>query len=49
MNIIQAIKDASKKLGEDVSVDKIILVGGPTRMPVVQEFVEKEGKTNCEL
>lgn len=40
--IIQAIKDASAKLGEDVNVDKVILVGGPTRMPIVQEFVEKE-------
>ncbi|HIH43178.1 TPA: Hsp70 family protein, partial [Candidatus Woesearchaeota archaeon] len=40
--IIQAIKDATAKLGEDVNVDKVILVGGPTRMPIVQEFVEKE-------
>jgi len=40
--IIQAIKDAGGKLGEQVKVDKIILVGGPTRMPVVQQFVEKE-------
>ena len=40
--IIQAMKDASSKLGEDVNVDKVILVGGPTRMPMVQEFVEKE-------
>jgi molecular chaperone DnaK len=35
----QAIQDA--KL--DVSnIDRIILVGGPTKMPVVQKFVEKE-------
>ncbi|MBU0467792.1 MAG: molecular chaperone DnaK [Candidatus Omnitrophica bacterium] len=40
--IIQAMKDATAKLGEDVNVDKVILVGGPTRMPIVQEFVEKE-------
>jgi len=40
--IQQAIKDASDKLGEAVKVDKVILVGGPTRMPIVQEFVEKE-------
>ena len=40
--IIQALKDASDKLGEQVKVDRIILVGGPTRMPIVQQFVEKE-------
>jgi molecular chaperone DnaK len=40
--IRQAVKDASSKLGEDVKVDKIIMVGGPTRMPIVQNFVEKE-------
>lgn len=40
--IIQAMKDASKKMGSDIKVDKIILVGGPTRMPIVQNFVEKE-------
>lgn len=33
----QALKDAKMKK-EDI--DKIILVGGPTRMPVVQKFVE---------
>ncbi len=33
----RAIADA--KLSKD-SVDKIILVGGPTRMPIVQKFVE---------
>ncbi|MGE0268860.1 MAG: molecular chaperone DnaK [Candidatus Omnitrophota bacterium] len=40
--LVQAMKDASSKLGEDVKVDKVILVGGPTRMPIVQEFVEKQ-------
>ncbi|MFC1808488.1 molecular chaperone DnaK, partial [Candidatus Omnitrophota bacterium] len=33
----QAIDDA-KLLGRDI--DKIIMVGGPTRMPIVQKFVE---------
>lgn len=33
----QAIKDAKLTKGE---ISKIILVGGPTRMPVVQKFVE---------
>jgi molecular chaperone DnaK len=40
--IRQALKDASAKIGEEVKVDKIIMVGGPTRMPIVQNFVEKE-------
>lgn len=40
--ITQALKDSSKKLGEDVKISKTILVGGPTRMPCVQQFVEKE-------
>ncbi|MCR4338133.1 MAG: molecular chaperone DnaK, partial [Candidatus Omnitrophica bacterium] len=40
--IRQALKDASDKLGEQIKVDRIILVGGPTRMPIVQQFVEKE-------
>lgn len=35
--MIQAIKDS--KL-EKTDIDKIILVGGPTRMPIVQEFVK---------
>jgi molecular chaperone DnaK len=35
--IIKALKDANLKKGE---VDKVILVGGPTRMPVVQEKFE---------
>ena len=38
----QAIKDASTKLGSDVKVDRVILVGGPTRMPITQQFLEKE-------
>ena len=33
----QALKDSKLKPSE---VDKIILVGGPTRMPIVQKFVE---------
>ncbi|BBL61991.1 MAG: molecular chaperone DnaK [Methanobrevibacter arboriphilus] len=33
----QALKDAKMTKGD---IDKIILVGGPTRMPVVQKFVE---------
>jgi molecular chaperone DnaK len=40
--IVQAVKDASAKAGEPVKVDRVILVGGPTRMPIVQKFVEKE-------
>lgn len=40
--IVQAIKDASAKIGEEVRIDKVILVGGPTRMPIVQQFVEKQ-------
>jgi len=40
--IRQAMKDATAKLGQDVKVDRIIMVGGPTRMPIVQAFVEKE-------
>lgn len=35
--MVQALKDS--KL-DKANVDKIILVGGPTRMPVVQEFVK---------
>ncbi len=40
--IREAIQAASDKLGEKVVIDRIILVGGPTRMPIVQQFVEKE-------
>ena len=36
--IKQAFKDAKMKSGD---IDKVILVGGPTRMPVVQETFEK--------
>ena len=36
--VIQALKDA--KL-EPKDIDKIILVGGPTRMPIVQRYVEQ--------
>ncbi len=36
--IMQALEDAKMK-PEDI--DKIILVGGPTRMPIVQKFVEE--------
>ena len=39
--IDQAVKDASDKVGSKVKINKIIMVGGPTRMPIVQEFVEK--------
>jgi len=38
----QALKDASTKLGSDVKIDRVILVGGPTRMPITQQFLEKE-------
>jgi len=40
--VVNAIKDASGKVGKDIKIDKVILVGGPTRMPIVQQFVEKE-------
>ncbi|MCX8190506.1 MAG: molecular chaperone DnaK [Candidatus Diapherotrites archaeon] len=36
--IEQALKDA--KLKKD-DIDKIVLVGGPTRMPIIKEFLEK--------
>lgn len=35
--IMQALQDAKLKPEE---IDKIILVGGPTRMPIVQEFIK---------
>ncbi|MBS3167968.1 molecular chaperone DnaK [Candidatus Woesearchaeota archaeon] len=35
--VLQALKDAGLKVGE---VDKVILVGGPTRIPMVKKFVE---------
>jgi molecular chaperone DnaK len=34
--MLQALKDAKLNTGD---IDKIILVGGPTRMPIVKEFV----------
>lgn len=37
--IEQALKDANLKHSD---IDKIILVGGPTRMPIVQKFVEEK-------
>jgi len=43
--IEQAISDA--KLGKN-DIDKIIMVGGPTRMPVVQKFVEDYAGKNIE-
>ena len=46
--IRQAMKDAASKLGSDVKIDKIIMVGGPTRMPIVQDFVEKEAGQKIE-
>ncbi len=42
----QALKDAKESFSKegvafgDKNVDKIIMVGGPTRMPIVQKFVE---------
>ena len=36
--VMQAIKDAKLEVTQ---VDKIILVGGPTRMPIVQRYVEQ--------
>jgi molecular chaperone DnaK len=46
--IRQAMKDASAKFGSEVRIDKIIMVGGPTRMPIVQDFVEKEAGQKIE-
>ncbi len=40
--IIQAMRDAGQKTGSDIKVARVILVGGPTRMPIVQQFVERE-------
>ena len=40
--IRQAVQDASTKIGQQVKIDRVILVGGPTRMPIVQQFVEKQ-------
>ncbi|MBF0331681.1 MAG: molecular chaperone DnaK [Candidatus Omnitrophica bacterium] len=46
--IRQAMKDAGNKLGGEIKIDKIIMVGGPTRMPIVQNFVEKEAGQKIE-
>ena len=37
-SVMQALKDAKM---EPNSLDKVILVGGPTRMPIVQRYVEQ--------
>jgi len=44
-SIEQALKDAKLKPSE---VDKVILVGGPTRMPIVQKFVREQVGTEPE-
>ena len=36
--VTQAIKDAKLEPGQ---IDKVILIGGPTRMPIVQRYVEQ--------
>ena len=41
----QALADAKTTPGE---IEKIIMVGGPTRMPSVQKFIEKEVGTKVE-
>ena len=46
--IHQAMKDASAKAGGEIKIDKIIMVGGPTRMPIVQKFVEEESGQKIE-
>ncbi len=46
--IRQAMKDASAKSGGEIKIDKIIMVGGPTRMPIVQKFVEDEVRQKIE-
>ena len=43
--ITQALADAKMTPAD---IDKVILVGGPTRMPVVQKFVEKTVGTKVE-
>ena len=50
----QALKDAKDAFGKEgvnfdnKDVDKIIMVGGPTRMPIVQKFVEDYFGTKIE-
>ena len=46
--IRQAMKDAATKAGGEIKINKIIMVGGPTRMPIVQTFVEKEAGQKIE-
>ena len=46
--IRQAMKDAAAKMGGEIKIDKIIMVGGPTRMPIVQKFVEEEAGQKIE-
>jgi molecular chaperone DnaK len=41
----QALADAKMTPSD---IDKIILVGGPTRMPIIQKFIEKEIGTKVE-
>ena len=36
--VMQSLKDAKM---EPSKIDKVILVGGPTRMPIVQRYVEQ--------
>ena len=38
----KAIQDAEKKLGKDLALEQIILVGGSTRMPMVEEEIKKK-------
>ncbi|MDR1123516.1 MAG: molecular chaperone DnaK [Elusimicrobiota bacterium] len=44
-SIDRAVSDSKLSLGQ---IDKIIMVGGPTRMPVVQEYVEKHAGKKIE-
>jgi molecular chaperone DnaK len=37
--VVQSLKDAAL---EKAQIDRIVLVGGPTRMPIVQRFLETE-------
>src|SRR6185312_6375732 len=38
----KAIQDAEKKLGKDLEIAQIILVGGSTRMPMVEEEIKNK-------
>ncbi|MDR0734340.1 MAG: molecular chaperone DnaK [Elusimicrobiota bacterium] len=44
-SIDRAVGDSKLSLGQ---IDKIIMVGGPTRMPIVQEYVEKHAGKKIE-